>query len=92
MDFEDRDVIGRCLDHDSPSNSCAPSSRKRVSAGSRTVAGVSGLMTMTVRISTTATCNRNGAGAHVTQLGNLHLNSGAAIFKVNEGVGHLQPP
>ena len=52
------------------------------------MAGVSGLMTMTVRISTTATRTRNGARAHVTQLGDLHLNSGAAIFKVDEGVGH----
>jgi hypothetical protein len=54
------------------------------------VAGVARLMTMTVRISTTATGTGNGTRAHVTQLGDLHLNSGAAIFKVNQRVGHLQ--
>ena len=53
------------------------------------MAGVARLMTMTVRISTTATGTGNGTRAHVTQLGNLHLNSGAAIFKVNQRVGHL---
>ena len=53
------------------------------------MAGVTGLMTMTVRIATTATCTRNGTRAHVTQLGDLHLNGGAAIFKVNQRVRHL---
>jgi hypothetical protein len=56
------------------------------------VAGLTGLMAMTVRISTTAPCSSNGTRTYVTQLGDLHLNSGAAIFKVNQGLGHLQSP
>ncbi|HEY5047301.1 MAG TPA: hypothetical protein VII49_04700 [Rhizomicrobium sp.] len=53
------------------------------------MAGITGLMTMTVRIAATATCTRDGTRAHVTQPGDLHLNSGAAIFKVNQRVSHL---
>jgi hypothetical protein len=53
------------------------------------VTGIVGLMAMTVWISTAAAGPGNGTRAHVTQLGDLHLNGGAAIFKINQGVGHL---
>jgi hypothetical protein len=50
------------------------------------------LMTMTVRISTAATCSRDGTRAHITQLSDLHLNGGATNFKFNQSVRHLIPP
>jgi hypothetical protein len=45
-------------------------------------------MAVTVWISTTATCTANGAGPHVSQLGDLQLNCGAAAFQVNQRVSH----
>src|SRR5260370_40779745 len=49
-------------------------------------------MAMTVWIPTTTTCSRNRARPHVTQLGDLQLNSGATAFQVNQRTGHVQPP
>jgi hypothetical protein len=45
------------------------------------VARVTVPMAMTVWISTTTTSRRNGARPHVTQLGDLQLNSGATVFQ-----------
>jgi hypothetical protein len=49
-------------------------------------------MAMTGRISTTATCSRDGTRAHIAQLADLHLKGGTTILKLSQGVGHLQPP
>ena len=56
------------------------------------VAGVSGPMTMTVRISATSTGSRYRARPHVAQLGDLQLNGGAPGFQFSERVGHVQSP
>src|ERR1019366_6187971 len=53
-----------------------------------TVAGITGLMAVTVWIATTTTCSRNGARPQVTQLGDLQLNGGATAFQVNQRVRH----
>src|ERR1700694_2615704 len=49
-------------------------------------------MAMTVWISATTTGSSYGARPHVAQLGDLHLNGGAAGFQVGERVRHEQPP
>src|ERR1035437_4143124 len=54
------------------------------------VAGITGPMAVTVWISTTTTCSRNGARPQVTQLGDLQLNGGAAAFQVNQSVRHYR--
>jgi hypothetical protein len=53
------------------------------------MAGFTVPMAMAIGISTTAAGSRNGTRAHVTQLGNLHLNGGSALFKINQRVGHF---
>src|SRR5450759_635866 len=58
------------------------------------VAGIPGPMAMTIWISTTPTCSRNGARAHVTQLRDLRLHGVATGFQVNQRSGMyslLQP-
>src|SRR5260370_2438390 len=52
------------------------------------MAGITGTMAMTVRVSTTTTSSGNGTGSHVTQLGDLQLHSGATAFQVNQRIGH----
>ena len=52
------------------------------------MAGITGTMAMTVRISTTTTSSGNGTGSHIAQLGDLQLHSGATAFQVNQRVGH----
>src|SRR5260370_36539292 len=49
-------------------------------------------MAMTIWISATTTGSSYGARPHVAQLGDLHLNGGAAGFQVGERVRHEQPP
>src|SRR5260370_7086631 len=49
-------------------------------------------MAMTIWISATTTGSSYGATPHVAQLGDLHLNGGAAGFQVGERVRHEQPP
>jgi hypothetical protein len=49
-------------------------------------------MAMTGRISTTATCSRDGTRAHIARLADLHLNGGTAILKLSQGVRRLKPP
>jgi hypothetical protein len=58
----------------------------------RAMAEITGLMAMTVRISTTAPSSGNGTRSHVAQLGDLGLNGGATAFQVCQRVGHVQPP
>jgi hypothetical protein len=53
------------------------------------MAGIIGLMAMTVRISTTASCSSNGTRAHIPQLGDLGSNGGATAFQVRQRVGHV---
>ena len=47
------------------------------------MAGITGPMAMTVWTSTTTTCSGNGAGSHITQLGNLQLDSGTRVCDMN---------
>src|SRR6266850_692454 len=58
----------------------------------RAVAGLIGLMAMTVWLSTTAVNGGDGAAAEITQFQDLHENTGTSFFEDNEGVRQCAPP
>jgi hypothetical protein len=53
------------------------------------VARITGSVTMTVGIPTTATGSGNGTRAHVAQLGDLGLNGGATAFQIGQRAWHV---